>query len=107
MLPTASQIFKMSSRRIAWVHLRLRARARVINLPPQNISARAVGLFLQVRANFPPQVQSSVLCTRRNPQMVLGVGGSMAAPLEMGKQMFLRQPGGVTSAHGFEAEVFT
>lgn len=96
---TPLQISKMSSHCNATVFFAARGEDWVINLLPQNVSPSGVGLFSQVRANFSPQVQSSVLFTRRNPQRVLGAAGSMAAFLETGKQMFTRQSGRVTSAY--------
>lgn len=99
---TPSQIFKMSSRSNATVFSVARGEDWVINLPPQNVSTSGVGLFSQVSANFSPQVQSSVLFTSEESAKSVGGGGSVAAFLETGKQMFPRQPRGVTSAYGLK-----
>lgn len=68
--------------------------------PKKNVSASGVGLF----SSSPRQLPSpdTVVCPVYMEESANGVGGggSVAAFLETGKQMFPRQPRGVTSAHG-------
>lgn len=93
-----AQIFKMSSRRNAPVPLQLGARTGSSIFPPNCFCKRRRFVFSSPRQLLSPGTVVRPVYMEESAKGV-GGGGSMAALLETGKQMFPRQPRGVTSAH--------